>query len=101
MPNLLSHPFTKSSLKVFLFAAPLALLSLPPSAARAQLALGLGGTSGDEGRAVAVDAVGNTFITGFFNGTVDFDPGPGTFELTATGGVEAAYVASYDPAFLR
>ena len=31
----------------------------------------------DEGRGVAVDSLGNTYVTGDFRGSVDFDPGPG------------------------
>ncbi|ULQ54676.1 SBBP repeat-containing protein [Flavihumibacter fluvii] len=30
-----------------------------------------------------VDVQGNVYVTGTFNGTVDFDPGPGVFSLTA------------------
>ena len=33
--------------------------------------------------ALTVDAVGNIYMTGFFTGTVDFNPGPGTYSLTA------------------
>ena len=33
---------------------------------------------------VAVDATGNVFVTGTFNGTEDFDPGSGTMNMTAT-----------------
>ena len=34
------------------------------------------------GYSIAVDASGNVFTTGFFTGTVDFDPGATTFNLT-------------------
>ncbi|MEZ4650715.1 MAG: SBBP repeat-containing protein [Candidatus Eisenbacteria bacterium] len=74
----------------------LAAASLHATAARAQLAFGLGSSSGDVGRAIAVDASGNFHITGYFNGVVDFDPGPGVFELSA-GNDEAVFVASYSP----
>ena len=35
------------------------------------------------GRSVAVDELGNVYSAGLFNHTVDFDPGPGIFTLTA------------------
>ena len=44
-----------------------------------------GKEGGDSGDGVAVDTGGNVYITGDFYGTSDFDPGPGTFELTLTG----------------
>jgi hypothetical protein len=43
----------------------------------------LGGGGDDHGNSVAVDGSGNVYTTGYFNGTVDFDPGAGTFTLTA------------------
>ncbi len=49
-------------------------------------AKGMGGTSIDIGYGIAVDASGNVYTTGSFNGTVDFDPGAGTANLTSAGG---------------
>src|SRR5207245_7660598 len=45
----------------------------------------LGGNAQDIGFGIAVDGVGNVMTTGFFFGTADFDPGPGTFNLTSSG----------------
>lgn len=44
---------------------------------------GMGATGEDEGRTVTVDAAGNVYVVGKFKQTVDFDPGAGTFNLTA------------------
>jgi hypothetical protein len=44
-----------------------------------------GGTSSDNPRSVTTDFQGNIYITGSFNGTVDFDAGVGVFNLTSSG----------------
>ncbi len=45
----------------------------------------LGGTMKDRGNCIAVNSGGDVYTTGFFRGTADFDPGPGTFNLTGGG----------------
>ena len=45
----------------------------------------MGGSSIDTGQGVAVDGAGNVYTTGFFQGTADFDPGPGTQNRTSAG----------------
>ena len=49
-------------------------------------------------KAIAADEMGNAYITGYYQGTMDFDPGSGVFNLIGTtdGGPEV-YIAKYDP----
>jgi len=49
----------------------------------------LGGTSSDVGRSIILDASGNIYITGYFNGIADFDPGVGIYNLTSAGGYDS------------
>jgi len=43
------------------------------------------GRGSGEGYGIAVDGVGNVYVAGEFIYTTDFDPGPGSFELTSVG----------------
>ncbi|MBA2524495.1 MAG: hypothetical protein H0V18_01745 [Pyrinomonadaceae bacterium] len=56
---------------------------------------GLGSTGDDEGFAVAVDNAGHVFFQGDFSGTVDFDPGPGSSNLTSAGGTDV-FIARFN-----
>jgi hypothetical protein len=52
-----------------------------------------GDTSSDHGNDVCVDASGNVFITGYFNGTVNFGTGPLT-----TAGIDDIFLAKFNAA---
>ncbi len=57
---------------------------------------GTGGLSNDYAYDLAIDAAGNSYITGHFNGAnIDFDPSASTALLSSTGG-NSGYVASYN-----
>ena len=53
------------------------------------------GNSADEGRSIAVDTAGNIYVTGFFSGSVDFDPGPGVAALVSAGNQDI-FIAKYN-----
>src|ERR1051325_1594529 len=42
-----------------------------------------GNLSAEQAFSIAIDGLNNIYITGYFEGTVDFDPGAGIFNLTA------------------
>jgi hypothetical protein len=46
----------------------------------------MGGTNDDVGHSIAVDASGNVYTTGYFEGTVYFDPSAGAFNISSAGG---------------
>ena len=45
----------------------------------------MGGANNDQGYSIALDDSGNVYTTGFFQGTADFDPGFGIFNLSGGG----------------
>jgi hypothetical protein len=60
------------------------------------LAKSFGGTATDVGRSIAFDSTGNIYTTGYFAGTVDFDPGTGTTNLISVGGNDV-FILRLDP----
>lgn len=60
-----------------------------------QWAKQLGGTGDSYSRGIAIDGSENVYTTGHFTGTMDFDPGPGTYNLTALG-VRDIFVSKLD-----
>jgi hypothetical protein len=54
-----------------------------------------GGSSYDSGEDVAVDDSGSVYVTGWFRGTADFDPGPGVDNHTSNGGCDV-FLSKFD-----
>lgn len=54
------------------------------------------GTSYSSGSTVGTDTLGNVYFTGNFTGTIDFDPGPGVYNLTSLGTVPSLYIQKLD-----
>jgi len=63
----------------------------------AQYPVTFGGAAPEFVSALAVDQAGNTYVGGHFTGTVDFDPGAGTTELTASPANGTGFLASFTP----
>jgi len=57
----------------------------------------VGGPDEDFGRSIAADEEGNIYWGGFFFGTVDFDPGPGTQNLSGPLGFSNISITKLDP----
>ena len=57
----------------------------------------IGGSSFDKAYSIAVDNNGYSYITGYFTGTVDFDPGSNSFTLSTGNIYWDAFVLKLDP----
>ncbi len=55
-----------------------------------------GGIEDDQGYNITTDTAGNVYTTGYFEKTVDFDPGPGIFNLTSAGNLPDAFISKLD-----
>lgn len=55
----------------------------------------IGTTGGQEVYSSDIDFYGNIFVTGYFDGTVDFDPGIGVASLSSNGSSDI-FIAKYD-----
>ena len=78
----------KTILTIIIFLLPVSLF--------AQWAIKMGGTNTDQGKSMVVDESGNTYITGNFQGTADFDPGNGIYNLISNGAIDI-FLAKYAP----
>ncbi len=53
------------------------------------------GTSNLVGSSIAIDSIGNTYVAGSFDGTVDLDPSPASLNFTSAGGTDI-FIAKLD-----
>ncbi len=65
------------------------------SAGTYQWGFAMGGFNIDQGQAITTDLDNNVYVTGYFVGTVDFDPSGSTADLTSAGG-DDIFIAKYD-----
>jgi hypothetical protein len=54
-----------------------------------------GGSGGENANGVATDSTGSAYVTGYFSGTVDFDPGSGADNHTSNGESDA-FLCKFD-----
>lgn len=52
----------------------------------------LGGDDYDNAYGVAIDSLGDVYVTGYFRDTADFDPGPAVYPLVANAGAADGFV---------
>jgi Secretion system C-terminal sorting domain/Beta-propeller repeat len=83
--------------KIFFTIGSLFFICLVSHAQNFGMVKQFGGTSNDAIYGIAVDAFGNIYSCGAFNGTSDFDPGPGIYNLTSAG-QEEIFVTKIDAA---
>ena len=93
-PNLLQ---SIDSTNLFVARISVPVVVVAPGPADFQSAVSVGGNIIDA-RGVALDAAGNSYVTGTFSGAVNFATGTATPVTLTSGGYEDIYVASYTQA---
>ncbi|NUN08971.1 MAG: SBBP repeat-containing protein [Ignavibacteriaceae bacterium] len=58
-------------------------------------AFGMPSNPGDGGHRIGFDSDNNIYIAGWINGTVDFDPSPNSYSITAKAPTADAFIAKY------
>jgi hypothetical protein len=58
----------------------------------------MGSTSYDVGQSITTDSNGDVYVTGYFKGTVDFDPNVGVYNLTSLSGGEDIFICKLSAA---
>ena len=86
----ISRTFFVLLFAMFLLTSTLSVQAKPParplqSSGSFVWAKSMGGAGNDISNSIAIDSSGNTYTTGLFEGTVDFDPGAGIANLTSVG----------------
>lgn len=56
----------------------------------------IGGAASESDNSIATDTLGNVYTTGYFSGTVDFNPGSGTFNLSSLSGNRSSFITKFD-----
>jgi len=69
---------------------------IPNSAPLSKKAITWGGTGDDEGIATAVDGSGNIYVTGYFNGAVDFNPADDGIDTHTSNGKRDVFLSKFD-----
>ena len=81
---------------VLIFLIALSAITLQAQTVTLDWSNTIGGTALDRGTSIATDNANNTYTTGYFRYSADFDPGSNMTILTATG--FAAFVCKFSPA---
>ncbi len=82
--------------KILLSSLLLAVLFAKAQPPSLEWAKQIGGPPNELGLAMNVDLAGNIYSAGAFGGTMDFDPGPATLNITSIGSVDA-FITKSDP----